>query len=388
MSWALKPLGELCDVLDSKRKPITKKDRIEGEYPYYGATGILSYVEKYIFDEKLVLIGEDGAKWGAGENTAFPVEGKCWVNNHAHVIRPHRDNILDQWIIYYLNAMDLSPFITGLTVPKLNQEKMRSITLPVPPLPEQKRIVAILDEAFAGIDAAIANTEKNLASARELFESTLNTIFTQKGKGWEEKKLGDISIINYGYTAKASHEKVGPKFLRITDIQDGNVNWDTVPFCEISSSDHSKHKLIDGDLVFARTGATTGKSYLLSNPPDVVCASYLIRVRIKKGVFIPEFLRLFFQTKQYWDDIAIGISGSAQGGFNASKLGELIIPVPPLELQEKISEKSLSIFSETKSLETIYQQKLVSLNELKQSLLQKAFSGELTTDTKIAEAAE
>src|ERR1700733_333882 len=135
----VEPLGSLCDILDSRRKPVTKRDRISGEYPYYGATGIVDYVEHYIFDEPLVLVGEDGAKWEAGENTAFPVDGRCWINNHAHVLRPHRDSVLDKWIIYYLNASDLSPFITGLTVPKLNQEKLREIPIPLPPLPEQKR---------------------------------------------------------------------------------------------------------------------------------------------------------------------------------------------------------------------------------------------------------
>src|ERR1700675_801960 len=94
-TWKITPLGELCDVLDSKRKPVTKKDRISGKFPYYGATGILDYVDKYIFDEKLILVGEDGAKWGAGDNSAFSVEGKCCVNNHAHVIRPKRRHILD-----------------------------------------------------------------------------------------------------------------------------------------------------------------------------------------------------------------------------------------------------------------------------------------------------
>ena len=78
-------LGDVCDVLDSHRKPITKKDRIAGDIPYYGATGIVDYVKDYIFDERLVLLGEDGAKWGAGEPSAFLVEGKTWVNNHAHV---------------------------------------------------------------------------------------------------------------------------------------------------------------------------------------------------------------------------------------------------------------------------------------------------------------
>ena len=80
--WQNKKLGELCDILDNKRKPITQRDRISGEYPYYGATGILDYVQNYIFDERLVLIGEDGAKWGSGENTSFIADGKFWVNNH------------------------------------------------------------------------------------------------------------------------------------------------------------------------------------------------------------------------------------------------------------------------------------------------------------------
>ncbi len=114
-------LGEICDILDSKRKPITKRHRVSGKYPYYGATGILDYVGEYIFDERLVLIGEDGAKWGAGEKTAFIADGKYWVNNHAHVIRPHRDIILDNWIVFFFYLTDLTKYTTGLTVPKLNQ---------------------------------------------------------------------------------------------------------------------------------------------------------------------------------------------------------------------------------------------------------------------------
>src|SRR5438552_1381307 len=99
--WQRRPLGDLCDVLDHRRKPITKRDRVVGRYPYYGATGVLDYVEGYLFDEKLVLVGEDGAKWASGENTAFMVDGKYWVNNHAHVLRPHRDRLLDSWLVYF-----------------------------------------------------------------------------------------------------------------------------------------------------------------------------------------------------------------------------------------------------------------------------------------------
>ncbi|GHT16381.1 type I restriction modification system subunit S [Endomicrobiia bacterium] len=96
--WEVKKLGEVCDVLDSKRKPVAKKDRVRGRYPYYGSSGILDYVSQYIFNERLVLIGEDGAKWSIGEQTAFIAEGKYWVNNHAHVVRPHKDKLLDTWL--------------------------------------------------------------------------------------------------------------------------------------------------------------------------------------------------------------------------------------------------------------------------------------------------
>ena len=117
-------LGELCEVLDTLRKPISKKLRKQGKYPYYGATGIVDYVDDYIFEETLVLIGEDGAKWDVGDQTAFIVSGKYWVNNHAHVIKTHQDKLNQKFLVYYLNSIDLKPWVTGLTVPKLNQEKL------------------------------------------------------------------------------------------------------------------------------------------------------------------------------------------------------------------------------------------------------------------------
>ena len=154
--------------------------------------------------------------------------------------------------------------------------------------------------------------------------------------GWPISSLRDHARIDYGLTAKAVFNIAGPKFLRITDIQDGFVDWGKVPSCNISDKDYQKHRLESGDIVFARTGATTGKSFLITKCENAVAASYLIRVRLKSSDLIPEFLYLFFSSASYWDTVDRGTIGSAQGGFNASKLSALRIPLPPIPEQKRI----------------------------------------------------
>ena len=166
-AWEVVELGEVAKVLDRMRKPITKHDRLPGPYPYYGATGVLDHVADYIFDEPLVLVGEDGAKWDSGEKTAYSISGKTWVNNHAHVLRPDRTKILDQFLVTLLVQADLSPFITGVTVPKLNQAKLRSIPLPLPSMDVQRRIVAEIEsegELVAASRELAARMEKRIWS--------------------------------------------------------------------------------------------------------------------------------------------------------------------------------------------------------------------------------
>ena len=144
--YLLSKVGELVDNLDSKRIPLSKNERVAGKIPYYGSTGIIDYVERYIFEEQLVLIGEDGAKWGENENSAFIIHGKSWVNNHAHVLRPHRNKILDKYLVEILNSLDLSAYITGQNVPKLNQKNLNEIQIPLPPIDIQQKIVDEIEE--------------------------------------------------------------------------------------------------------------------------------------------------------------------------------------------------------------------------------------------------
>jgi type I restriction enzyme S subunit len=191
---------------------------------------------------------------------------------------------------------------------------------------------------------------------------------------WKLKRIGELAKVNYGYTEKASIEKVGPKFLRITDIQNGNVEWDNVPFCKISDSDYKKHKLEINDVVFARTGATTGKHYRIKDSLDMVAASYLIRLRIKSDEITSEFLSLFFETTAYRNLISEGTSGSAQGGFNASKLSDLLVPLPPIEHQKIILTKLSEIFLEIDRAKVNAERNLKDAKDVFESYLHAVFS--------------
>ena len=192
--------------------------------------------------------------------------------------------------------------------------------------------------------------------------------------GWEYRKLGDVSAINYGYTESASSEPIGPRFLRITDIQNDQVNWDAVPYCKIDSSELPKFRLASGDIVFARTGATTGKSFLVSESPDAVFASYLIRLRLLDKNLLPEFVSLFFQTAGYWKSIQDGVAGSAQGGFNASKLAALKIPIPPLADQQRIVTVLDEAFDGIATAKANAEKNLQNARALFESHLQSVFT--------------
>jgi type I restriction enzyme, S subunit len=150
--------------------------------------------------------------------------------------------------------------------------------------------------------------------------------------------LDDVSEkIDYGLTASATDKEDGPKFLRITDIQDDRVDWSTVPFCLCSAEESRRNALSAGDIVFARTGATTGKSFLVRHCPEgAVFASYLIRVRPSKKID-SAYLARFFQTPNYWHQITRSATGTAQPGVNASSLKKLQIPLPSLAEQQRIA---------------------------------------------------
>jgi len=375
--WETKKLGALCDILDSQRKPITKKDRIPGKHPYYGATGIQDYVEGYLFDEPLILVGEDGAKWESGEATAFAITGKCWVNNHAHVLRPHRSTVTDKWLVFYLVHSDLSEYVSGLTVPKLNQGSLREIPIPVPPLPEQQRIVRILDEAFAAIATAKANAEKNLKNARALFESYLEAVFRQRGEGWEEKRLGDVATLRSGTTVNAKLEKPTGRFpyVKVADMSfAGNESEIVTSSRFLEETDVGRNAVIPaGTTIFPKRGGAilTNKKRLTAVP---ICVDLNIMGVIPGSKLLPDYLYLYFINV---DMRRLG-NWSSIPQINNYDIEPLSIVFPaPLDQQAKIVGEVRALGAQTQRLESINQRKLAALDELKKSLLHQAFKGEL-----------
>jgi type I restriction enzyme S subunit len=178
--WEKKEFGQVCENLDSKRIPVTKKDRTGGKYPYFGASGIVDSVNGYIFNEDLLLVSEDGANLLARTYPiAFSISGPAWVNNHAHVVR-FQSRISQSFVEYYLNSIRLDPFVSGMAQPKLNQKMLNSILLPWPNLNEQTAIVEQFDALSTETKKLEAIYKSKLSSLEELKKSVLKQAFSGK----------------------------------------------------------------------------------------------------------------------------------------------------------------------------------------------------------------
>ena len=176
-AWRFTTLDAVCEILNNRRRPITGNERTPGPYPYYGASGIVDYVGDFIFDERLLLVGEDGAKWGAFEKTAFIADGKYWVNNHAHVLKPFSAN--DTLLENYLAMQDLSPFVTGAAPPKLTLGKLKGIPVPLPPKPaEQQKIAACL----SSVDELIAAQARKVDALKTHKKGLMQQLFPREGE--------------------------------------------------------------------------------------------------------------------------------------------------------------------------------------------------------------
>ena len=375
--WLETTIENSCEILDKLRKPISQKNRTNGEYPYYGATGIVDYINNYIFDERLVLVGEDGAKWERGDKTGFIAEGKYWVNNHAHVLRVNEDILIDKWLVNFLCFSDLSDYITGTTVPKLNQAKLKSIEFPLPPLEEQKRIVAKIDTLFPKIDKAISLIEESLKQAKNLLPSVLKEVF-EKGKadGWEEKKLEEVLEKTKNVNPKTS------SFDEFTYIDisavDKSLQEIVLPKTvkSIDAPSRAKKSIELGDILFATTRPNLKNIAIVSELYDFPIASTGFCVVRNNSEAHNRYLFYYLISDLLQEQIKPFIRGAQYPAVSDKDLKSVLIPVPNLKEQIQVSALFDKISDESKQTQSKLEEQLAYLKQLKSSILSKAFKGE------------
>ena len=374
--WEYKKLGEVCEILDSRRKPITKNKRESGTIPYYGATGLLDYVKDFIFDEKLVLLGEDGAKWDAGEKSAYIIEGKSWVNNHAHALRPKRNLLVDELLVYYLNFSNLLPYITGVTVPKLNQEKMRSIEIPIGPVKEQQSIVDYLDSAFAKIDEMKANAEKALGEAKALFQASLKEMLEPKD-GWEEKKLGEIcsQITDGTHHSPPNGESGNYKYITAKNIRIWGLDLSNVTYVseDIHKEITARCNPQKGDVLYIKDGATTGIAIVNPLEEEFSMLSSVALIKPYKDVLSSEFLCYTLNSPSIYNQTRSQMDGAAITRVTLVKIKGFVISIPPLSEQQSIVETLDSLKSKVDQLQANYEKISKECDALKQAILRQVF---------------
>jgi type I restriction enzyme S subunit len=297
----------------------------------------------------------------------------------ADLVRIRAERINTKYLCYHLNSQRTNDFINsmqkGTTRPRVTLSVVRELPISVPSPEEQQRIVAILDEAFDGIATAKANAEKNLQNAHALFESHLQSVFTQRSEGWEEKCLREACEFSQGIQVDVksqSEQRVDKnqvRFLRIIDFTQGNEPERYI------TNPGKKFLVCQSDVSLVRYGASTG--FVCTGLAGAI-ANNLFRVIPKESNLSNEFLYWFLRSALFQDEIRKAMNGAAMPAISFGMINEILFPFPSLPEEQQQIVGKLNIFAEeTQRLESLYQQKLAALEELKKSLLHQAFSGQL-----------
>lgn len=352
-SFPITNLGDIFTNLDGKRVPITQSDRKEGIYPYYGASGIVDYVDNYIFDEHLLLVSEDGANLLSRVTPiAFSVSGKIWVNNHAHVLK-FDSFITQKYVEYVLNSMSLKPYVTGSAQPKLNQKALDSIQIPLPPLSIQEEIVAeieVYQKIIDGAKAVVANYKPKIDIDPD----------------WEMVELGEIcEITSSRRIFKDEYVDEGVPFYRTKEIVELSKGLNPSLELYISLERYLEIKEKNdipkpGDILVSAVG-TLGISWIVnhSNPFYFKDGNLVWIKDIKEdveSVYLKLVLDIFIPNQ-----IHVLSAGAAYQALTIVKLKHLEIPLPDIETQRQIVvqiEKEQELVNANKQLIEIFEQKI------------------------------
>lgn len=382
--WKTVSLGDVCIIEKTKYK--------DGELPYVGMEDIVSSKGKFVGSREPKKVGSSTFQF-TPEHLLYgrlrpylnkvllpDFEGHCSTEIFPLLPKAELDkSFLFYWITSEQVVKEINHTCTGARMPRANVNEVLKFDIPIPPIYEQKRIVAIIDEAFAGIDTAIANTEKNLANARELFESYLGSVFTRDVEGWEKTTLGEAYDVRDGTHDSPKYQPEGRALVTSKNLKRDGLNFEKIKY--ISEDDYisisRRSEVHKGDVLFAMIG-TIGNPIVVEVEPDFAIKNVaLFKVA---GDRSGHFLKYYLGSRIVIDKMMSEAKGTTQKFVGLGYLRQFPISIPELDVEAEIVKLLTDFENEINRLESIYQQKINSLNELKQSLLQKAFSGELTAE--------
>lgn len=374
--WQTKKLGEVIKLEYGKPLPKSKRKN-NGKYPVYGANGVKTRSDAFYFDKPSIIVGRKGS---AGELKL--VDGKFWPLDVTYFVTFDEKKYDLKFLYNLLETLELTKLARGVK-PGINRNEVYRVDVDFPTLIEQKRIVKILDDTFDKVVKVKESAEKNLKNSKELFEAYLQGVFANPGKGWEEKKIGDLCSLMTGGTPNRSKKEYFENGA-IRWLVSGDVNMKEILDCdgrvtELGMKNSNAKYLPINSVMIALNGQGKTRGMVAMLRSKATCNQSLVSIYPKDAKkMLPEYV--YHNLNVRYDEIRkiTGDTGNDRRGLNMPLIRNIKIQYPKsIQEQKNLINKFEKLSKETKRLEKIYEQKLADLEELKKSVLQKAFSGAL-----------
>lgn len=401
--WKWKKLNEVCN---RRRSTLDPKENLNEKYAYYSFPAFdkgKNYVieqgneinsRKRVLKTGDVLISRLNPR--IQRITIVEEEKLTKIGSTEYVaLELKEDNLLNKYLYYYLFSNSVQTYLKNLisgstkSRARVSYSQVMEISIPIPPLKEQEEIVNQIDELISNLEVIYELQQEADKIGKNIMNATISSVLKlnkvenddiELPIGWKLKTLGDVTNESrYGYTAKAKKNIDGVPYLRITDINDdGSLEENGFKYVDVEDEVFKKYSLKKGDIVIARSGATVGKNYLYgSKDLKMVFASYLIRFRLNKNMVLPKYIYYYLNSHKYWYFINRKKRGGAQPNINANELKKLEIPIPPISEQKRMIAKLDGLKSSIEMIENEIKNRDNLLTKLPQSILKKAFAGEL-----------
>ena len=402
--WETTLLENVTIILDSMRIPINneeRKRRIEGKddselYPYYGATGEVGKIDGYLFDEELIALGEDGVPFlDAKKNKAYMLNGKTWVNNHAHVLKANPTFCTNKYILYFLNQFNYQDYVNGGTRLKLTQANMRRIPIPLPPLAEQHYLADKLDSLLARIQTL----SDQLAAVPALLKQFRQSVLADAVSGkltvkWREETgnndewcsylLKDITTkIGSGSTPKGGnsvYKTSGIPFVRSLNIYSDYIKYDDLAFIDMEQAKKLANvEIQENDVLLNITGASIGR---VNIAPQAFVGGrvnqHVAIIRVKAEIAIAKYLHLLLASPEVQKWVHGENYGATRQALTKNMIEMLVVQLPSIAEQTEIVRRVEALFALADNIEQQSRAAAERVALLTQSVLAKAFRGELS----------